>query len=59
MEKRLAIFLSLLREEINVCSARFRIHVKAFKFMKKLAFIFFSFALKPTFLKFIFSDFFP
>lgn len=41
MEKGLAIFLFLLGGEIDVYSARLRICVKAFKFLKKLAFNFF------------------
>lgn len=51
MEKSLAIFLSLLGGEIDAYSARLRIHVKAFKFMKKLAFNFFCFSFKTCIFK--------
>lgn len=51
MEKGLAIFLSLLGGEIDVYSARLRIRVKAFKFLKKLAFNFFSFCFKTCIFK--------
>lgn len=51
MEESLAIFLSSLGGEIDVYSARLRIHVKAFKFMKKPAFNFFFFCLKTCIFK--------